>query len=383
MLLATGQHDGGLPAGGPAPATSAVSSIGAPGAVPPALADPAAALATDAADTVTLPALAPPAMLSAVYHASFTTAAPGPAAQVAVTFALAQLGLPYQWGGDGPARGDTGFDCSGLTHAAYTAAGVSLPRTAQTQYDTGPWLPPGAALLPGDLVFYGTAGHVHHVGLALGGGRMINAPTFGEPVQIGSIRWAGDDYFGATRPSGAPGKGVWGLLPTTTLAAARPAHPAVRTAAPAPTTPAPAVVLADPAPSPAGPSPASQPAASQTSGGQTSGGPGTTSAEPTLRDASVTTTTSTGPTPTPSPTPTPTPTSSSTPSPSTTVSMTVSGEITSMEGSTATLTRANGSRITVDLSKIPSKPAVGTTVRVTGQFDAAHAVLVASSLTVL
>src|SRR6266545_3518288 len=62
-----------------------------------------------------------------------------PAAEQAVTFALAQLGTPYRWGGDGLEEG--GFDCSGLVHAAYQAAGVPLPRTAQTQYDAGPHLP--------------------------------------------------------------------------------------------------------------------------------------------------------------------------------------------------------------------------------------------------
>ncbi|OLT23486.1 hypothetical protein BJF78_32270 [Pseudonocardia sp. CNS-139] len=79
----------------------------------------------------------------------------GRAAQIAVQFALAQVGLPYVWGGDGPAAGEVGFDCSGLTHAAYEAAGVSLPRTAHTQYHHGPLVRPGTPLMPGDLVFYG------------------------------------------------------------------------------------------------------------------------------------------------------------------------------------------------------------------------------------
>ena len=124
-----------------------------------------------------------------------------PRVRAAVTAALAQLGLPYVWGGDGPTQGETGFDCSGLTTFAYRAAAISLPRTAHTQYLAGPRIPPETALLPGDLVFYGTPDRVHHVGLYLGADYMINAPTFGQPVQIAHHRWPGDDYLGATRPA--------------------------------------------------------------------------------------------------------------------------------------------------------------------------------------
>ncbi|RSO41285.1 hydrolase Nlp/P60 [Streptomyces sp. WAC 06725] len=99
-----------------------------------------------------------------------------PAALAALNYARSQLGLPYQWGGNGPAAGDTGFDCSGLTQAAYAAASVHLPRTAQAQYDTGPRLPTHSEPMPGDLAFYGTPGRVHHVALALGGGYVIHAP---------------------------------------------------------------------------------------------------------------------------------------------------------------------------------------------------------------
>jgi cell wall-associated NlpC family hydrolase len=117
-------------------------------------------------------------------------------ALVAVAFACAQLGKPYVWGGNG----DPGFDCSGLTHAAYAAAGVTLPRTAQTQYDAGPLLPPGAALQPGDLVFFGTPRAIHHVGLSLGGTLVIDAPDVSRPVQVHDI--AGfPDYAGASRPA--------------------------------------------------------------------------------------------------------------------------------------------------------------------------------------
>lgn len=95
---------------------------------------------------------------------------------------------------------DGGFDCSGLTRAAYAAAGISLPRTAQTQYDAGPHVLAGQPLLPGDLVFYGIPANVRHVGLYIGGGLMIDAPDFGERVK--SEPYKETDYLGATRPAG-------------------------------------------------------------------------------------------------------------------------------------------------------------------------------------
>jgi hypothetical protein len=122
-----------------------------------------------------------------------------PGARSAIDYARAQLGLPYQWGGDGPAHGDTGFDCSGLTQAAYAAAGIRLPRTAQAQYQTGPTLPPGTSPEPGDLVFYGTPATVHHVGLYIGNDLMIDAPHRGTPIRIEDFRWK--DYLAPTRPA--------------------------------------------------------------------------------------------------------------------------------------------------------------------------------------
>lgn len=127
--------------------------------------------------------------------------APTAAATMAINYACGQIGLPYEWRGNGPAQGDKGFDCSGLTMAAYNAAGIALPRTAQTQYDAGPLVPDGQPLLPGDLVFYGTPSNVHHVGLYIGGGKMIQAPETGQLIQISSYRWSGDDYLAASRPS--------------------------------------------------------------------------------------------------------------------------------------------------------------------------------------
>jgi len=134
-----------------------------------------------------------------------TGTAPRPTARRALSYAEGQLGLPYTWGGNGPAAGDPGFDCSGLSKAAYAAAGIRLPRTAQEQWHTGPRLPRGTALQPGELVFYGNtssgSGGIHHVGIYVGDGQMIDAPSRGKPIRIEPYRWRGDDYAGATRPT--------------------------------------------------------------------------------------------------------------------------------------------------------------------------------------
>ena len=163
-----------------------------------------------AAEPVVSPATAVLAPTQAAApSAAQPTVDPGPnRALAALKIALAQIGLPYVWGGDGPANGDVGFDCSGLTHFAYAMAGISLPRTAHTQFYAGPHVPAGEPLHPGDLVFYGASSFVHHVGMYVGSGRMVNAPTFGEPVQVAYYRWLGDDYIGATRPDDSSAIGV-------------------------------------------------------------------------------------------------------------------------------------------------------------------------------
>jgi len=124
------------------------------------------------------------------------SALPGRAAGLAVDYAQAQLGTPYLWGGGTPA----GFDCSGLVQAAYHAAGLELPRTAQQQYDAGPRLPAAAPLQPGDLVFFGSPTAVTHVGIVAADNQMIDAPHTGAVVRVESYHW--DDYLGATRPTG-------------------------------------------------------------------------------------------------------------------------------------------------------------------------------------
>ncbi len=212
---------GVVPAAAAFGAPAALSTAGATTA--PTIYGPFAVDTTTGAAASTTTAVA--ASNQAVSPVAFvtTTAAPGSAAAKAIEFALAQRGLPYVWGGDGPQKGDAGFDCSGLTTAAYAYAGITLPRTAHTQYYAGPHVPDDAELQPGDLVFYGVPARVHHVGLYIGGGRMVNAPTFGKPVQLAYVRYKGDDYLGATRP--AAGKDATGLIPTDKLPVTVPPTP--------------------------------------------------------------------------------------------------------------------------------------------------------------
>lgn len=127
---------------------------------------------------------------------------PSEAAAGAVHFAQEHLGTPYLWGGDGTPEDDGRFDCSGLTRAAYAEVGVELPRVANDQWSTGPH-PERDELLPGDLVFFANdlndPRSIHHVGIYVGGGYMINAPYTGAVLRFDPIDSA--DYFGATRPT--------------------------------------------------------------------------------------------------------------------------------------------------------------------------------------
>ncbi|MFC9298065.1 NlpC/P60 family protein [Streptomyces sp. NPDC057011] len=110
----------------------------------------------------------------------------------AVAFAHGAIGKPYVWGATGPGS----FDCSGLTQAAWRAAGVSLPRTTYTQINAGRRVSRDQ-LAPGDLVFFYSG--VTHVGMYIGNGQMIHAPRPGSTVRVApidSMPWAG-----ASRPA--------------------------------------------------------------------------------------------------------------------------------------------------------------------------------------
>jgi len=115
-----------------------------------------------------------------------------PSAQAAIDAAYSVIGTPYQWGGSSP---KTGFDCSGFTMWAWAHAGVSLPHSSQMQYEMLPHVA-REDLQPGDLVFFYSP--IHHVGIYVGGGRMIDSPHTGTVVQVRTILWS--VYVGAARP---------------------------------------------------------------------------------------------------------------------------------------------------------------------------------------
>jgi peptidoglycan DL-endopeptidase CwlO len=108
---------------------------------------------------------------------------PNPAVATVISYAEAQIGKPYLWGGTGP----DAFDCSGLVMMAYRAAGIFIPRTSQQQWLWGPRIP-ASQVAPGDLVFFagsdGTPTAPGHVGLVIGNGQMIEAYATGFPIRI-------------------------------------------------------------------------------------------------------------------------------------------------------------------------------------------------------
>lgn len=200
---------------------------------------------------------------------------------VALTWAFAELGKQYVWGATGP---DT-FDCSGLTQFVWKAAGVTIPRVAADQ-DSWTIPVPLSQLLPGDLVFFGRT-DVHHVGIYIGDGLMINAPHTGTVVQVSSIWWSDLAGFGRVHTPGTP------VPPHDTPSPKVPAALAV-------------VPTAGPVPSQTKPPAGWKPAPGETtpisiSGGKTAGGAPTTTTttiadtSSTLAGAPATSTTTTTP----------------------------------------------------------------------------------------
>lgn len=118
----------------------------------------------------------------------------GPASgrgRTAIEFAYAQLGKPYEWGATGP----DSYDCSGLTGAAWAAAGVSLPRTVQQQYSAGRQVD-RSDLQPGDIIYWYNS--TQHNGMYVGDGKAIHAPRTGKNVEIVGLDTM--PYYAATRP---------------------------------------------------------------------------------------------------------------------------------------------------------------------------------------
>jgi cell wall-associated NlpC family hydrolase len=103
----------------------------------------------------------------------------------ATRIALQAVGIPYQWGGASPA---SGFDCSGLVYWAYGRLGVALPHSSYALFDMGRPVAMNR-LKPGDMVFFSGLGHM---GLYIGGGRMVHAPQSGRLVEV--VPLAGSYY---------------------------------------------------------------------------------------------------------------------------------------------------------------------------------------------
>nr|WP_026316426.1 NlpC/P60 family protein [Actinokineospora enzanensis] len=141
----------------------------------------------------------------------------GPAAGRARTVidrALSQLGVEYAWGG-GDGRGPTqgirdggvadsygdfakiGFDCSGLMIYAFAGVGVRLPHYSGYQAEAGRQVPL-SDMAPGDMLFWSSEGHIHHVALYIGNGQMVEAPYSGSVVRIAPVRYGGIESY-ATR----------------------------------------------------------------------------------------------------------------------------------------------------------------------------------------
>ncbi|MCZ9351338.1 NlpC/P60 family protein [Streptomyces mutabilis] len=136
-------------------------------------------------------------------------------AATAINAAQQMIGTPYSWGGgnaSGPSTGTccspsgrsgkttVGFDCSGLTLYAYAKAGITLPRTAAAQYAASEHID-WDEVKPGDLMFYGSsATSIHHVGIYVGNGWMIDAPRPGTQVRYSPLDTMAD-LFAAGRPT--------------------------------------------------------------------------------------------------------------------------------------------------------------------------------------
>ena len=113
-------------------------------------------------------------------------------AGVALKYALKQIGDRYVFGADGL----TTWDCSGLTMRAFQAAGVSLPHSSAAQFRYGKLIT-RSNLKPGDLVFFGSP--ISHVGIYLGGNKMVHAPRSGSRVKVATMDMGRKKFRGGKR----------------------------------------------------------------------------------------------------------------------------------------------------------------------------------------
>jgi murein DD-endopeptidase len=113
-------------------------------------------------------------------------AAPHPA-EIVSQVAMSMVGVPYRYGGSSP----DGFDCSGLVYYAHVKAGIPVPRTAADQHRHSENINP-QQLRPGDVLFFDTSWRSGHVGIYVGQGEFVHAPSSGKRVSRASIR---EGYF--------------------------------------------------------------------------------------------------------------------------------------------------------------------------------------------
>ena len=112
--------------------------------------------------------------------------------------AFSLIGTPYRYGGSSP---DAGFDCSGLVGYVFRTIGIDLPRVSRAMASEGVKVATRDALAEGDLVFFGKRGHIDHVGIYIGDGKFLHAPSSGRDVTISSLTtgyWA-QKYLEARR----------------------------------------------------------------------------------------------------------------------------------------------------------------------------------------
>jgi murein DD-endopeptidase len=111
----------------------------------------------------------------------------GHPAEIVAEVAVSMVGVPYRYGGATP----SGFDCSGLVYYTHRQAGIAVPRTAADQRRRSEKVPE-RNLRRGDLLFFDTSWRSSHVGIYVGNGEFVHAPSSGKRVSRGSIK---EGYF--------------------------------------------------------------------------------------------------------------------------------------------------------------------------------------------
>ena len=133
------------------------------------------------------PGLVAAALLAAGCAGTPTVEEPRPTASdvrgPVVQLALSMVGVRYRYGGADPAAG---FDCSGLVYYTFTSNGHAVPRTSQDQFNTAHKIPLAEAA-EGDLVFFQDQERLSHVGIYLGDGRFVHAPSSGGAVSVARL----------------------------------------------------------------------------------------------------------------------------------------------------------------------------------------------------